>query len=906
MRLFGRDSECATLDGLLAQARSGRSAALVLRGEAGVGKTALLRYAESTSAGTLTVRGVESEATFPYAGLHRLLVPLLPRRDRLPAGQRAALEVACGLAEGSAPDLYLVSLAALTLLAGAPQLCVVDDVHWLDPESARALAFVARRLHAEGVVMLFGLRVTDDDPGLLAGIPEMPVAGLDRDAAMALLSDVVATDLDPGLAEHIAAATGGNPLALTDLGRELTADQLRGASPLPEPVPIGSRLETHYSARVREYPAATRTWLVLAAAGAGGRDEHLLAAARLLDTRPEDAAPAEADRLVAGAPPVDFRHPLVRSAVYGDATPAQRRAVHAALAATTTGGADADRRAWHLASAAAAPDEVVAAELERRADRAGARGGYAARTAFLSRAAELSPDETTRAARRVEAAGAAMAAGAPARALSLLDTVDDQHLAGAVRGSALLTRALATVNTGAPTALRDAPGMCLEAATAFGTDQARAMRAAVQAIDHAIGAEHLSSVPEPVVAAEAARHAATDPDGLDGLLLTGYAAFVLDGYASCAPAMHRAIDAVADPDLPDETLLRRFVVGVNFCNLLWDDHRKQAILDRAEAAARRTGALHALDLVHFVGAMTDAILGRLNHADRHDATGQRLRRSIGVTADQEQVWRHPELVAWRDPAGIRETLPHTLRVFEMLNLGGMYRVTQLATAVLEIASADYVRARGLLLEIVDLGRPARYAWALPELVEAALRSGDRATAKLALDDLLLAANASGTPRALGLVERSRALLAAPEHAEPHYRDAITHLAGTPSHGDSARAHLLYGEWLRRRRRRRDAREQLARALAMFSEVRADAFARRARRELEALGESVVSPVPEKDETALTPQEAAVARLARAGATNAEIAAHLYLSASTVDYHLRKVFRKLGVGSRRQLRDVLHD
>jgi DNA-binding CsgD family transcriptional regulator len=923
-RLYGRDAECTTLDNLLTAARSGRSAALVLRGEAGVGKTALLRYARSSApealaisealvvseADVLAISGVEDEAGFPFAGLHRLLVPLLPGRDTLPLTQRAAIEVACGLADGPPPDLYLVSLAALTLLAAAPRLCVVDDVQWLDRESALALAFVARRLHAEGVVILFGERVTGDDSGLLAGLPAMEVGGLAPDAALALLSDLVTTDLDLSLAERVAEVSGGNPLALTDLGLELTADQWRGAAALPEPVPIGSRLEAHYAARARGYPPATRTWLLIAAAGAGGSGEHLLAAARLLAVTPEDAAPAETDRLVAGSPPVEFRHPLVRSAIYGDAAPADRRAVHAALAAAVTGDAEADRRAWHLASAAAAPDESVAAALESSATRAGARGGYTARATFLSRAAELSPNAGGRAARQVEAAAAAMTAGSFTRALVLLDSVDSGHLSGPVLGSALLTRALAAVNTGSPTGLRDAPAMCLEAAAAFGTDHDRARRAAVQAVDHQIGAEHLSGVGDEQLAAEAARLAATGPDSLDGRLLAAYATFTRDGYGLGAPAMRRAIAAVTDPGIPDETLLKRFVVGINYCNMIWADDIKLRLLDRAEAAARRAGALHALDLVHFVGAMTDATLGRLAHADRHDAAGQRLRRSFGITVEQEQVWRHPELVAWRAPDGIRETLPHALQVFEMLHLGAMHATTRLATAVLEIGNGDYHAAREILLGLVDLGRPRRYAWALPDLVEAALRAGDRDTAERAGADLELAARASDTPRALGLLDRSRALLSGPGEAEARYRDAIDRLAGTLAYGDLARARLLYGEWLRRRRRRRDARDQLTTALEMFEEVRAVAFTRRATQELAALGlgtgGSSRVPVPEPGNTILTPQEAAVAILARSGETNAEIAAQLFLSVNTVDYHLRKVFRKLGVSSRRQLREILPD
>jgi DNA-binding CsgD family transcriptional regulator len=596
---------------------------------------------------------------------------------------------------------------------------------------------------------------------------------------------------------------------------------------------------------------------------------------------------------------VTFRHPLVRSAVYGAATSAERRAVHAALAAATTGAADVDRRAWHFAAATDGPDETVAAELDRAAERAATRGGHAARVTFLSRAAELTPDPAARNGRLVRAAKAAMAAGAPARALLLLDAADEERLPGPERGAALLTRALAAVNVGVPTGLRDAPGICLAAAEAFGADSERARRAVVQAVEHAIGAEHLSGTPEPEVAARAASLAGDD---LDGLLLAGYAAFTLDGYEAGVPPIRRAIAAITDPGVPDDVLLTRIVVGVNYCNLIWDDEHKQLLLDRAEEAALRTGALHFLDLVHFLGTMTAAFLGRLDEADRHEATGRRLRQAIGINAQQELVWRHPELVAWRAP----DDLGPALAVFEMLTLGGMHAVTRVSLAIRDIAGGDYAAARETLLGLVTLGRPHRYAWTLPDLVEAALRTGDRQTAKLAHADLERTVRAAGHRRARGVLARSAALLAGADRAEPHYRDAIDLLGGTRGHGDLARAHLLYGEWLRRRRRRKDARDQLATALAMFEEVRAGVFAQRARKELLALGAGGLLPVPARNETDLTPQEEAVARLAGAGGTNAEIAARLYLSPSTVDYHLRKVYRKLGVRSRRELRGTLHD
>ncbi|XVV11614.1 AAA family ATPase [Actinoplanes sp. CA-131856] len=905
MRLFGREAECATLDELVAGIRGRRSAALVLRGEAGVGKTSLLRHAERGAARSLWVSGVEAEADFPYAALHRLLVPLLgaPLLDRLPATQRAALEVACGLSDGPPADLYLVSLATLTLLAREPRLCVVDDAQWVDSESLRALAFVGRRLHAEGVVLLFGLRAEPDDADPLPGLPVRQITGLGRDAAAALLAEVVDGPVNPALAARVAEATGGNPLALTDLGRELTADQWGGATPLPDPVPIGSRLETHYAARIAAYPRGTRTWLLLAAANAGGTGALVPAAGRALGTDLADAAAAEADRFVTGSPPVLFRHPLVLSAVYGAATSAERRAAHRALAAAVTDPAEADRRAWHLAAAADGPDETVAADLERCADRAGARGGHTARAGFLGRAAELTPDPAVRAQRRVRAAGAAMAAGAPARALAILDAID-VPLPGPERGAALMTRAYAEINAGAPAALLHAPAKCLAAAEAFGDDRARAREAVVQAIEHVITAEHLAGVTEARIAGAAAPLAGDDD--LDGLLLAGYAAFTVGGYESGVPALRRAVTALTDPALPEEKLLNRLVVGVNFCNLLWDDKSKRAILERAEKVARRTGALHRLDLVHFLGAMTEAMLGRLGEADRHDAAGQRLRQAIGLTAAQEPVWRHPELLAWHGPAEVRESIRPTLDVFAALHMGGLHGTTRLSLAILDIAAGDYGPACDTLRGLVELGRPRRYAWALPDLVEAALRAGDRKTAEQAYSDLSLAVIASGMPRVMGLLERSCALLSAAEDAERHYQQAIIHLSGTIAHGDLARAHLLYGEWLRRRRRRRDAGYHLTLALEMFDEVRAGAFAARARQELEALGGAVLTPVQPESETALTPQESAVARLARNGGTNAEIAAHLFLSANTVDYHLRKIYRKLGVSSRRQLRETLHD
>jgi DNA-binding CsgD family transcriptional regulator len=913
MNLRGRDAQCGALDALVASARAGHSAVLVLCGDTGVGKTALIDHVVEAAPDMRTVRisGVESESDFPFAGLHRLLVEFLPGRDRLPASQSGAIAVAFGLAEGPPPDRFLVSLAALTLLADAatdgPMLCCVDDLQWLDRETVLALAFVGRRMHAEGIGLILGVRAAEIDPAALEGLPILEVTGLDRDAAVELLTDVVDGPVDARIADNIVTATAGNPLALTDLGRELSAEQLRGGALLPEPMPIGSRLEAHYLSRVRTYPRHTQTWLLLAAAEPTGDVRRLAAAAEQLGIDDDDAGPAEADRLITYRPHVTFRHPLVRSAIYGGATHVQRRRAHRALAAVTTGAGDADRRAWHLAAAATGVDETVAAELENCADRAGRRGGYAARVTFLIRAAELTPDPVTRAGRLLAAAAAALTAGAPVQALSLLDGVEDDLIDEAARGSTLLIRAAAGVSMGGPGAVARASATCVAAARSFGDrdpDQARA--ALLQAAEYSVSAEALIRDTTVVEIAEAAANlGAHDPPTLPDLLLGGFVTFWTGGYEHAAPHLRRAVAALAAPDSDDREVLARMVLGVTYCQLLWDDRSRDVILRRAESVARQAGALQLLDLVYFVATMTEASLGRLSSADSYEAAGRRLRQAIGVTSEQMHIWRHPELMAWHATGDVQEILRQTLQSSQALGMGAMMSVTRQSMAILDIGRGDYASATAQLRQLTEVGNPGLYARVLPDLVEAALRSGDRMLAGRALRDLSTVAAASGTPWALGLLARSRALLTPSDRAEPLYRKAIDLLSDTGSHGDIARAHLLYGEWLRRRRRRRDAREELSTAMVMFVDVRADAFAERARQELLATGGSAHVGTPEAA-TDLTPQEEAVARLARDGSTNPEIAAHLYISPSTVDYHLRKVYRKLGVSSRRQLRTALSD
>jgi DNA-binding CsgD family transcriptional regulator len=900
--LLDRLPERAALSELLDAARAGRSGVLVIRGEPGIGKTALLEYAVESAAGLRVARvaGVESEMELAFAALQQLCAPMLDQLEGLPDPQREALGVAFGLNTGAAPDRFLVGLAALSLLSEAaeqqPLLCVIDDAQWLDRASAQALAFVARRLLADPVALVVAVR---EDGEEFRGLPELLVGGLRDGDARELLSWVIRGPLDERVRDRIVAETRGNPLGLLELPR--------GVPGVPGVPGLPGRIEDGFRRRVEVLPAATQRLMLVAAAEPAGDPGLVWRAAERLGIGAGALAPAADAGLLTIGERVMFRHPLVRSAVYRAASPAERRAAHQALAGVTDPRADPDRRAWHRAQATLGPDEEVASELERSASRAQARGGRAAAAAFLERSAALTLDPARRAERALAAAEATYQAGAFEAALGLLGTAEAGPPDELRRARADLLRGQIAFSSSRGS---DAPPLLLKAAREFEPlDPRLARETYLDALAAAQFAGRLALGGGMREVAEAARAAAPPPGPARGpdLLLDGLALLVTEGYPAGAPVLRQAVSAFRGTDVSREEGLRWLWLASYAAGMVWDHDSWDVLSDRQVTLARDAGALIALPIafnthagVHlFAGEFTEAASLVAQAESVAEATGSSL---VPYGALALAVFRGREAQAAHL---IRTATDDVGRRGE----GGGLSSVQWAAAVLGNSLGRYEEALAAAQrasEDLAYGQVTSWAaasWALVELVEAAVRSAVPGRAAGALRRLSGIARACGTDWALGAEARSQALVSDGEAAENLYREAINRFGRTRLRVDLARAHLLYGEWLRRQRRRRDARDQLGHAYQIFDSIGAAAFAERARLELRATGWHTRQHTIQTPDT-LTAQEALIARLAGEGASNPEIAAQLFISPATVAYHLRKVFTKLGISSRNQLAPAL--
>ncbi len=899
-RLLGRRRERAVLERVLDSARDAHGGVLVVYGDPGVGKTALLEYALEAGEDFRVSRavGIEGEKELDYAALQQLCSPTLELSERVPDPQRDALSVAFGLSAGQPPSPFLVGLAVLGLLSEAaerqPLLCVVDDAQWLDDASARALAFVARRLLAERIALVFATREVGSG---FARLPQLRVEPLGRRDARALLESALAARLDESVLERIIAETGGNPLALLELPRGLTPAQLAGGFGLPAALPLSTGIEQSFTRRLARLPPDARRLLVLAAAEPVGDSALLWRAARQLRIPATAVRAVESEGLLTLDGAVVFRHPLVRSAVYGAAEPNERREAHRALAGATDRRLDPDRRAWHRAQAASMPDEEVAAELERSAGRAQARGGLAAVAAFLERAAVLTPDSTHRAQRRLAAAAAKRDAGDLEAALGLLEALEAGVLDELGRARVDLLRAQIALEQRRG---GDAGRLFLSAASRLEPlDPELARETYLEALGGAMASdvEVVGGARAAAAAARAAPPGTVPPRTVD-VLLDAFAIRLTDGYAAAAPTLARALELLLAMDFSGEDVGRRLSLSSgrnsNIVALeLWDDEALHLLAARQVQAARDTGAPAYLEFALSFLARSHMLAGELSAAALMIDEARSIAEATGTPA---LVNAPMILAAWHG---------HEAQASELIE----------ATAA-EAASRGWTSnnyARSVLYN--GLGRhdaardAAREAWRpdpigygsllVPELAEAASRTADRALLESALKWLSERTRVISSGWASGIEARVRALASEGEVADSLYRQSIEQLSGTRVRLELARTHLLYGEWLRRERRRLDARTQLRTALESFTGMGAEAFARRAERELEATGERARKRAVETLGE-LTPQETQISRLAAQGHTNREIAAQLFISPSTVEYHLRKVYRKLDVKSRTQL------
>lgn len=905
--VIGRHRECAQLTDLVAHVRDGRSQVLVLRGEAGMGKTALLGYLNENAAGCslITVGGVESEMELAYAGLHQLCIPLFAHLDHIPGPQRNALQTAFGLVDHGAPDPFLIGLALLSLLSEAsrqrPVICTVDDAQWLDRASVHAVAFAARRLAAEPVGIVFAEREPGGEQDLRF-LPELRISGLADDDARALLTSGVTGPLDDRVRDRIVAETRGNPLALLELPRGLTPEQIAGGFGLSGFGALTGRIEESYRRRLASMPTATRRLLVLAAAEPGQDAVLIWRAAGHLGVKMQDAEPAAADGLVEFAGQVRFCHPLARSTVYKAAPPEERRAAHRALADATSPDIDPERRAWHRAHAVAGLDEDVAAELERSAARAQARGGIAAAAAFHERAAELTPDPARRSARALVAAWAKYQAASPERALRLLAIADT----GAP--DELTRTQIERVRAQVSSRLAPAQGSSLLVAAKrlepLDVQLARETYRDAFYAAHVAGRLGRESGLRDVAAAVGAKASPLRSGNVYDRLLCGLATVIAEGYEAGAALAQEAVTTVRSTDMSTETAITWLPLATRVALDVWDHEGAHELSTRMIAIARDCGALNLLPTALMLEAGYQLFAGDLvaaaSMAEECELIGE-------ATLVPKPAYGMLMVAAWRGhEQQVAAIIDGATEQATTRGEGQWFTTTAWAESVLFNGLGRYDEALVAAERGSECPDELGIAnWSMVELIEAAARSGvpDRATEAMArLSDM---AEACGSRWVLGVAARSRAMLAKGDSAEQSYRAAIDYLGPTGLRTELARARLVYGEWLRRENRRVDAREQLRLAHDMFSTDGSEAFATRARRELLATGETVRRRVPGA-ETQLTEQETQIARLAVDGHTNPQIATQLFISPRTVEWHLRKIFGKLGINSRRELHEALRN
>jgi DNA-binding CsgD family transcriptional regulator len=903
LRLYGREAECRRLAQLVDGVRGGSSAALVICGKPGTGRTALLDFTAELAAGLRVVRatGAESEAELAFAGLHRLCGPLLDLLGRLPSPQREALEVAFGIRAGAGPDRFLVGLAVLGLLAEAaadrPLACVIDDAQWLDPPSRQALGFAARRLAAPPLLLVFATPKPITD---LTGLPVMALGGL-RDAdACDLLASVVRWPVDDRVRDQMLAEAKGIPGALLGLMRQVSPAQLAGGFGLPAVMPDGTA--GPLLAELGELPPDTRQLLLLAAADPTGDPVLLWRAAAHLAVSPSAALPAAEAGLITFDGRVVFRDHTVRSTAYQAARLPERQAAHLALGKATHPGTDPDRRAWHQAKALTELNEDVAAELERTTARARARGGLAAAAAFLERAAVATPDPARRTARSLTAASVMLAAGEPGAAAKLLDLVEADTLDAPRQAQADLVRARLTLTAGRS---NNSPLLMLEAGRKLSRfDGAQARAAYLDAIRAALSAGHQAAAGATAAdVARAARETWPDPDspGPAAALAAGLAASLGGDLTAGAPLLRQAVDGVRD-ELTTTTELTLLPLACAAALQLWDDQAGDTFGHRYVELARSAGALTELPAALNTLGVLRLLSGDLAGADWLAGEARAVAIAAGVRTAPYSALGLAALRGRADPA--RALIDSTRREAGQRSEGLGVAAANWAAAVLYNGLGRYAEALSAAEDAVEqAGPPVIAGWAMGELIEAATRSGQTGRATEVMRALADVTAAAGTDWALGVRARSLALLSDGPAAEDQYQAAIRHLGRSRARVDLARAHLLYGEWLRRERRHSNAREQLHQAEAMLEAMGADGFTERARRELLADGETVRKRGAGADRD-LTPQERQVAVRARDGKTNNEIGAELFLSARTVEWHLRKVFAKLDITSRRQISGTL--